>query len=73
MTHNSSGWSASPSQTKISKTYTMDTKNKYLSDDIKMTINVNKIELDNGQTFQIVDPLNTWTWSVDASGNVLIY
>lgn len=33
---------------------------------------VTGVNIENNKTFVLQDPLNTWTWTVDANGNVTI-
>lgn len=66
-------WVDTAIQTKIDASYTLSTAKKYVDRDINLEINVPGMVLENGQAFYITDTLNTWNWSIDDDGNVLIY
>lgn len=72
LTHESTEWKGSAEQTIIKQTYSFDTANKYVDKNIKVDVNVPGMNLYENQTFYINDGINTWTWSIDDSGNVLI-
>lgn len=72
MTKTNNDWTVSSEQTVKSSTYSFATKSTYSDGNINLEVQVPGMVLGSGETFYITDPINTWTWNVDANGNVTI-
>lgn len=71
--HSNNQWTSSEDQKCKSKTYTFVTKDLYVTDNIKMTINVPGVELQKGESFWIKDANGlVWTFTIDTNGNMII-
>lgn len=49
-------------ETKTATAVTSNTQTKYITE----------VTIGNSKSFKITDPINSWTWTVDSSGNVSI-
>lgn len=66
-------WASTVAQTKIDSTYNFAVGGTYTDRDINLNVDASHINLENGQTFYLNDTLYSWTWQVDAQGNVTIF
>ena len=65
--------SATEEQTSLSQTYTFNTIGSFVEKNIKLTVEVPGVNLNNGDSFYINDGIYTWNWQIDSSGNVTIF
>lgn len=65
-------WTKTIDITNQDTSLTFKTAGKYVDKNISPNIHIPGINLERNSNFYISDGINTWNWSVDASGNVTI-